>query len=121
MKKVILLDSASTISLMCNEDMVDNLRPANQTIKLDTNGGTRKLTLKVDMAGLGEVNFDHEAIANIFGLSDLKKKYRITYDSEKDDIFHVHVSDGNTIKFRCNNRGLYTNKPTDEFLKKGDC
>jgi hypothetical protein len=43
--------------------------------------------------------YDETAIANIFGLSDLKKKHRITFDSEKEDAFIVHMDKGN-MKFK---------------------
>jgi hypothetical protein len=61
--------------------------------------------------------YDETAIANIFGLSELKKKHRVTYDSEKEDAFIVHMND-DTIKFECNPKGLYTFKVFDEYLKK---
>jgi hypothetical protein len=35
--------------------------------------------------------YDETAIANIFGFTDLKKKHRITFDSEKEDAFIVHM------------------------------
>jgi hypothetical protein len=41
----------------------------------------------------------------------LKKKHRVTYDSEKEDAFIVH-------KFECNPKGLYTYKVSDKYLKK---
>jgi hypothetical protein len=47
-----------------------------------------------------------DAIANIFGFSDLKKKHRITYDSDKEDAFLVHM-DNEIIKFECS--PCYTN------------
>jgi hypothetical protein len=47
----------------------------------------------------------------------LKKKRRVTYDSEKEDAFIVHMNN-NTLKFECNPKGLYTNKLSDEYLKK---
>jgi hypothetical protein len=61
--------------------------------------------------------YDGTAIANIFGLSELKKKHRVTYDSEKEDAFIVHMNN-NTLKFECNPEGLYTYKVSDEYLKK---
>jgi hypothetical protein len=61
--------------------------------------------------------YDKTAIANIFGLSELKKKHRVTYDSEKEDAFIVHMNN-NTLKFECNPKGLYTYKVSDEYLKK---
>jgi hypothetical protein len=48
-----------------------------------------------------------DAITNIFGFSDLKKKHRITYDSDKEDAFLVHM-DNKIIKFECSPKG-YTN------------
>jgi hypothetical protein len=61
--------------------------------------------------------YDETAIANIFGLSDLKKKHRITFDLEKEDAFIVHVDNGN-MKFKCNPKGLYTYVVSDRYLKK---
>jgi hypothetical protein len=60
--------------------------------------------------------YNKGAIANIFGLSDLKKKHRITFDSEKEDAFIVHTDDGN-MKFKCNPEGLYTFEVSDNYLK----
>jgi hypothetical protein len=50
---------------------------------------------------------DEDAMTNIFGFSDLKKKHRITYDSNKEDAFLVHM-DNKVIKFECSPTG-YTN------------
>jgi hypothetical protein len=50
--------------------------------------------------GFGKVYYDEDAIANIFGFSDLKKKHQITYDSDKEDAFLVHM-DNKIIKFEC--------------------
>jgi hypothetical protein len=61
--------------------------------------------------------YDKTAIANIFGLSDLKKKHRITFDSEKEDAFIVHMDKGN-MKFKCNPKGLYTFEVSNKYLKK---
>jgi hypothetical protein len=58
---------------------------------------------------------DKTAIANISGLSKLKKKHRVTYDSEKEDAFKVHMNDN---KFECNPKGQYTYKVSDAYLKK---
>jgi hypothetical protein len=61
--------------------------------------------------------YDETAIANIFGLSDLKKKHRITFDSVKEDAFIVHTDNGN-MKFTCNPEGLYTFEVSHNYLKK---
>jgi hypothetical protein len=58
-----------------------------------------------------------DSIANIFGLSKLKKNHRVTYDSEKEDAFIVHMNN-DTLKFECSPEGLYTYKVSEECLKK---
>jgi hypothetical protein len=70
-----------------------------------------------DVPGFSTGWYDKTAIANIFGLSDLKKKRRITFDSEKEDAFIVHTNDGN-MKFKCNPEGLYTFEVSNRYLKK---
>ena len=47
---------------------------------------------------------------------DLQKKARIRYDSAKEDAYHVTFSDGNTIKFECNEQGLYVFTPKQVML-----
>ena len=72
------------------------------------------------MPGFGKVYYDEDAVANIFGFSDLKKKHRITYDSEKEDAFLVH-KDNEIIKFECSPDGLYQYRVTKGYqdsLKK---
>ena len=48
-----------------------------------------------------------DGIANILSLSRVKDKYRVTYDSHKDNIFHVHKLDGKVLKFSESTKRLY--------------
>jgi hypothetical protein len=84
---------------------------------LVTNVGTRTTKKIANVPGYGKVWYDKTAIANIFGLYKLKKKHRVTYDSEKEDAFIVQMNN-NTLKFECNPKGLYTYKVSGEYLKK---
>jgi hypothetical protein len=113
----ILLDNGSMLSLFGSPKMVTNIRESKMTLELATNAGTRTTKKIANVPGYGTVWYDKTAIANIFGLSELKKKHRVTYDSEKEDAFIVHMND-DTLKFECNPEGLYTYKVSDEYLKK---
>jgi hypothetical protein len=70
------------------------LRELKTTLELATNTGTKTTKQVADVPGFGTVWYDETAIANTFGLSDLKKKHRITFDSEKKDAFIVHTDNG---------------------------
>lgn len=116
-QRSIILDNGSTLSIFGNPDMVTNIRESNVTLELATNAGTRECNKIADVPGFGTVWFDEEAIANIFGLSDLKKKHRVTYDSEKGDKFIVHMNDGD-IEFICNPEGLYEYRVSNSYLNE---
>jgi hypothetical protein len=112
----ILLDNGSTLSLFGSPNMVKNIRELKTTRELATNALTTTTKQIADVPGFGTVWYGKTAIANIFGLSDLKKKHRITFDSEKEDAFIVHTDKGN-VKFKCNPEGLYTFKVSNNYLK----
>ena len=59
----------------------------------------------------GKLWYEDKDIANIFSLTNLVNKYRVTYDSHQDDDFTVHASRG-ISKFRRNKQGIYVFNPT---------
>jgi hypothetical protein len=98
--------------------MVTNIRESKTTLELATNAGPKTTKQEVaDIPGFSTVWYNKTAKANIFGLSDLKKKHKITFDSEKEDAFIVHTDDGN-MKFKCNPKGWYTFEVSNRYLKK---
>ena len=68
---------------------------ADNPIKIVTNAGTRIVSKQAMVAGFGKVWYDEQAIANIFALNDLKKKYHVTYDSKNEHAFIVHKGNRN--------------------------
>ena len=114
MKNCILLDSGSTLSLFSNPELVENIRTTGRTLALATNAGVKHSNKEATVPGFGTVYYDEDAIANIFGLSDLKKNHRVTYDSNKEDAFLVHMND-KTIKFECSPDGLYQYKVSEDY------
>ena len=46
-------------------------------------------------------------IANILSMSRLRERYSVTFDSAMDNCFHVHKSDGKSLRFQEASRRLY--------------
>ena len=116
LKNWITLDNGSTLSLFSNPELVEDIRKSDKTLVLATNAGVTTSNQEATVPGFGKVYFNEDAIANIFGLSDLKKKYRMTYDSEKEDAFIVHI-ENKIIKFECSPEGLYQYEVSKTYRK----
>jgi hypothetical protein len=95
---------------------VEDIQTSSKTLVLATNAGVTHSSKGVTVPGFGKVSFDKDAIANIFGLSDLKKQYQITYDSENEDTFLIHKPD-EIIKFECSPDGLYQYKVSKGYKR----
>jgi hypothetical protein len=76
LRKVVLLDNQSTMSLICHKRLITNIRKANKNMMLMINCGS----MSVDkIADIGEnqtpVWFSENAIANILSLKDSIARY----------------------------------------------
>jgi hypothetical protein len=111
MRDWILLDNQSSVTVFCNKDMVNNVRESvDGNMQLATNGGTLVTTQKADLPQWGVVWYNEKAITNIFSYAEMADKYRITYDSDKEDAFVVHMPD-KTVRFERIGLNLYVYKP----------
>ena len=81
---------------------------------MSTNAGSKVLKVDGDVKGFGVANHDPTHMANIMGFSHMAKKYRVTYDSSKEDEFLIHTDQG-IIKFVREGR-LYTYEPSKKYL-----
>jgi hypothetical protein len=114
MKNCILLDSGSTLSFFSNPELVENICTTGRTLVLATNAGVKHINKEATVSGFGKVYYDEDAIVNIFGLSGLKKNHQVTYDSNKEDAFLVHMND-KIIKFEYSPDGLYQYKVSNDY------
>ena len=87
--KVVLLDNESSVSIFCDASLVRDVRPANKTLHLKTNGGILIVNRMATLPYYGEVWFDERAIANILSFHEARKKKWITHNEFKDE-FIVH-------------------------------
>ena len=115
-RNVIILNNGSSLSLFCNPGLVHDIKPSHKRMILAMNAGSKQHSTKATVPGFGEVWFDPEAIANIFGFAEMRKKHQITYDSDKEDAFLVYTENG-IIKFKVTQEGLYEYEVTKEYLK----
>ena len=106
-QKSIIMDNGSTMSIIHYQELVYDVVKADNPIKIVTNAGTRIVSEQAMVAGFGKVWFDEQAIANIFALADLKKKYHVTYDPAIEDAFIVHRENKEPLKFKCTDHGIY--------------
>ena len=103
----VLLDSQSTIDVFVNHRLLKNIRRIDQYMYIHCTTGVTRTNLVGELPGYGTVWFHPDGIANILSLSRVRTKYRITFDSDKNNEFIVHKPDGSTRNFKESNRGLY--------------
>ena len=104
----ILLDNQSTVDVFHNEDLLDNIRDGDGFMAIHCNAGITSTNLVGDLPGYGEVWYNPNGIANILSLSRVKARgFRVTFDSNTGNEFHVHKTDGNKRVFQQSKRGLY--------------
>jgi hypothetical protein len=115
LKDVILIDSGSVMDTFMNPDFVTDIHISKKPLLMSTNAGSKRINLEGNVMSYGKVYYDPDQLANIFGLASAIKKYRVTYDSDKEDAFLMHTKDG-IVKFERTPEGLYAFKPTENFL-----
>ena len=106
-----ILDSGSSTHLFCNKDWLRNISHGKTPVELNTNAGAITVHKVGTLPEFGEVPFHQDALTNIVSLAKLSDKYRVTYDSNKEDAFFVHTPE-KTVRFARNSANLYAHKPT---------
>jgi hypothetical protein len=88
-------------------------------LEVSTNGGKLFTNQKATAPNDSEVWYNPNTVINIFSLSEMEKKHRITYDSAKEKAFTVHLPN-KEVKFIKSLNGLYYHKPRYGTSKNKD-
>ena len=106
MKKMVLMDSASTCDLWSDRESLNDIRMIKSNMTIESNGGELKTQEKGFCQGYGTVWVHDDAITNIISLKNAKKKFCVTYDSESGNGFLVHTPNG-ILEFKEHPSGLF--------------
>ena len=90
MKDRMPLDGCSSVDPFCNPNLVRNKTKTEKTLNLACNTGVLKTDQEAEVLGYGNVWFDDSAIANVFSLAKMVKKYRVQFDSAVENAFIIH-------------------------------
>ena len=60
----------------------------------------------------GKVWYNKNSLTNIFSLAEMASKYKVTFDSEKENAFVIHMQN-KEVKFNMMRNGLYGMKPRE--------
>ena len=117
MKNLVLLDSNSTNIIFCNEQYIANIRQAEKSLEIHTDGGSMMVTQKFKIPHLGTHWFSRNAITNIISVTDISKMFRVTMDTKKEKAFIVHMDD-KKVKFLQMLGDLHARKPDENSNSK---
>ncbi len=117
LRKVLLIDSQSTVDLFCDPSLCSETRKANGSVRLNSNGGNVRVSHEAKVKGcFRDVWFDVDAITNVVALANVQKQCRVTRDSWSGGDFVVHRECGGKpdALLRRHSSGLHYHDPRDQ-------
>ena len=87
--------------------MLINIRKARRKLVANTNGGPHVYNMEGELPGFFKVWFNPRSMINILSFADVRKRFRITIDTEEESTFLVHTGKGRPLRFNKVASGLY--------------
>ena len=105
----ILLDSESTVNIFSNRKFLRNIRQSDKErgLRVHSNGGHQDTHLVGDLPGFGTVWYNKHSLANILSLAAVRKRYKVTMNTDEEAAMVVHKKNGEQMKFLESSGGLY--------------
>lgn len=108
------LDSMSSVDVFGEQRLLSNIRTVPHSMRIICNAGAVLVTQMGTFQGYGEVWYHPAAIANILSLSNVRRRFRVTFDSSTGNRFVVHRLDGTNRVFLPTEKGLYASQVHDQ-------
>lgn len=104
----ILADSCSTVNIISNKELLHDIFKASVPMVVNCNAGSVELTKQGYLGNYAHpVWYRPNGVANIISLYKASRSYRITWDTNIDNIISIHKANGSTISFLPSIKGLY--------------
>ena len=87
--------------------MLINVRKAKRKLVANTNGGHHISNIEGELPGFFTVWFNPRSMINILLFADVRKRFRVTIDTEKESCFLVHTGKSKPLRFNEVGSGLY--------------
>ena len=114
----ILLDSGSSCSVFNNNQLLENIKDSDTTLRYYTNGEHQNSHKKGYFAGFFYVWYNTMSMLNILSFAEVRKKFRITMDTNKETSMNVHLENNKIMKFKEVSSGLYLYKDKWKVINK---
>ena len=105
----ILLDNQSTVDVIHDRRLLQNIHTSDSPINIQSHAGKRQLTKKGLLPGYGLVWFDEQCPANILSLNNATTRFQVKYNSDDGNQFTLHDRSSGRLKHRFHRSpdGLY--------------
>ena len=87
----LLIDTGSTLSCLNNPKMLIRVRKSERPIRGYSNGGETTTEYEGDMPDFSTTYYNPKSLMDILAFSNVRKRFRITVDTAKENAIIVHV------------------------------